>query len=69
MAKSDTDLAASFMQVLVMSEGEKWIREQILNISHEFSHKGKPVLTAGAVVRSLAAQSLKKAHLIASLED
>ncbi|KAG1907291.1 uncharacterized protein F5891DRAFT_1125198 [Suillus fuscotomentosus] len=69
--KSQSDLVASFMQTLVMSEGEKWIRAQVSSASLALrsGNAGKPVSTAEAAVRKFATKELSKADAIAALED
>lgn len=69
--KSQSDLVASFMQTLVMSEGDKWIRAQVSSVSLALrsGNAGKPVSTAEAAVRKFATKELSKADAIAALED
>lgn len=69
--KSQSDLVASFMQTLVMSEGEKWIRAQVSSVSLALrsGNAGKPISTAEAAVRKFATKELSKADAIAALED
>ncbi|KAF5321593.1 hypothetical protein D9619_000465 [Psilocybe cf. subviscida] len=71
LASSQIELIASFMQTLIMSEGDKWVVAQVYEISRALSmgSDGKPVATAGASVRRFATRELGKADLIASLED
>lgn len=71
LAKSQNDLIASFMQILVMSEGDKWVYAQVSIVSRALNAgtDGKPVQVAGACVRKFATKELGKADLIASLED
>ncbi|KAG6873343.1 hypothetical protein C0995_000203 [Termitomyces sp. Mi166 len=71
LAKLQTGLIASFLQTLVMCEGDGWIRDQITTISHALKAgaTGKPVEVAGAVVRRFCTTSLKNAELIADVED
>lgn len=71
LAKSQSDLTASFMQTLVMSEGERWVRDQASNVSLALraGTTGKPVETASAAVRRFTTKELGKASLIAALED
>jgi hypothetical protein len=71
LAKSQNDLIASFMQILVMSEGDKWVYAQVSTVSRALNagKDGKPVQVAGACVRRFATKELGKADLIASLED
>ncbi|KAH7887825.1 hypothetical protein F5I97DRAFT_1863107 [Phlebopus sp. FC_14] len=69
--KSQSDLIASFLQTLVMSEGDKWVRAQVSNVSLALRSGavGKPVGTAEAAVRKFATKELSKADAIAALED
>ncbi|KAI9574582.1 hypothetical protein HD554DRAFT_2011948 [Boletus coccyginus] len=69
--KSQSDLIASFLQTLVMSEGDKWVRAQVSTVSLALRSgtAGKPVSTASAAVRKFATKELSKADAIASLED
>lgn len=71
LQRSQSELIASFMQTLIMSEGDKWV----LSESHEISLSlragvdGRPVHTAEAAVRKFATKQLQKADFIAALED
>lgn len=69
--KSQSDLIASFLQTLVMSEGDKWVRAQVhtVSIALRTGNAGKPVSTAQAAVRKFATKELSKADAIAALED
>ncbi|KJA29974.1 hypothetical protein HYPSUDRAFT_32019 [Hypholoma sublateritium FD-334 SS-4] len=71
LAKSQIELIASFMQTLIMSEGDKWVHSQVLDVARALNSgsEGKPVEAAGAAVRRFATKELGKADLIASLED
>ncbi|OSC99129.1 hypothetical protein PYCCODRAFT_1470405 [Trametes coccinea BRFM310] len=71
LQKQQKDLMASFLQTLIMSEGDSWIALQTADIAVALRQgtAGKPVHTAEAAVRSFATKSLGKADLIASLED
>lgn len=71
LQRSQSDLIASFMQTLIMSEGERWVNDQTHNVSLALraGPEGKPVHTAEAIVRKFATRELGKAELIASLED
>jgi hypothetical protein len=67
-----SDLIASFLQTLVMSEGEKWVRDQTGNVALALraGNSAQPVETAESVVRSFATKELGKAQgVIAALED
>ena len=71
LAKSQSDLIASFLQTLVMSEGDKWVFAQVATVSRALNSgsEGKPVQVAGEAVRKFTTRELGKAGLIASLED
>lgn len=68
------DLVASFLQTLVMSEGDRWLSNQIYLVSLALRSpvgEGKPVHVAGEAVRGFATRELGKASgkIIAALED
>ena len=71
LQRSHTDLIASFLQTLVMSEGERWVADQINNVALALraGTEGKPVQTAEMAVRRFATRELGKAEAIAALED
>lgn len=71
LTKAQSDLTASFLQTLIMSEGEKWVQSQTSNVSLALraGTEGKPVETATKAVRKFATKELGKADLIATLED
>ena len=71
LQKSQKDLMASFLQTLIMSEGDTWITLQAGDVAAclRMGTQGKPVHNAEAAVRSFATKNLGKADLIASLED
>lgn len=71
LAKSQSDLTASFLQTLIMSEGDKWVWAQASTVTRALSAgtAGQPVNTAESAVRKFATKELGKAHLIATLED
>ncbi|KZP32863.1 hypothetical protein FIBSPDRAFT_811645 [Athelia psychrophila] len=71
LQQSQSDLVASFLQTLIMSEGDKWVFAQANNISLALraGTAGKPVQGAGSAVRSFATKELGKAAVIAALED
>jgi hypothetical protein len=64
-------LIASFLQTLIMSEGEKWVGNQVSNtaLALRTGADAKPVHSAETAVRSFATKELGKAQAIASLED
>ncbi|KZT12711.1 uncharacterized protein LAESUDRAFT_12495 [Laetiporus sulphureus 93-53] len=68
---SQSDLIASFLQTLIMSEGDKWVWAQTGNVASALraGTAGKPVKTAEDAVRGFATKELGKAKLIAAFED
>ncbi|KAJ7499005.1 hypothetical protein FB451DRAFT_1427791 [Mycena latifolia] len=66
-----SDLTASFLQTLIMSQGESWVRGQAGNVGLALraGTEGRPVQTADAAVRKFATRELGKADLIATLAD
>jgi len=71
LQQSQGDLIASFMQCLIMSEGDKWVRAQTSNVALALraGTAGQPVRTAEQLVRKFATRELGKARAIAALED
>ncbi|EAU84712.1 hypothetical protein CC1G_00231 [Coprinopsis cinerea okayama7 len=71
LAHSQPDLIASFMQTLVMSEGDNWVWAQVSLVARALNGTadGKPVQTADAAIRKFTTKELGKASLIASVED
>ncbi|KAI9512168.1 hypothetical protein F5148DRAFT_1273809 [Russula earlei] len=64
LQSSQIDLLASFMQTLVMSEGDHWIQEQL-----KLGPSACPVEVARTSIKRIATHALNKAPLIAELED
>lgn len=66
-----SDLIASFLQTLIMSEGEKWVSQQAATIGGLLREgsEGKPVSNAQSTVRRFATKQLGRADVIAALED
>ncbi|KAJ7507712.1 hypothetical protein B0H11DRAFT_1704780 [Mycena galericulata] len=66
-----SDLTASFLQTLIMSQGEVWVMGQAGNVGLALraGTEGHPVQTADAAVRKFATRELGKADLIATLAD
>ncbi|KAI0733374.1 hypothetical protein C8Q72DRAFT_636905 [Fomitopsis betulina] len=66
-----SELIASFLQTLVMSEGERWVREETVSIAAalRLGAEGKPVQTAEDAVRGFATKELGKAGMITTYED
>lgn len=71
LQSSQVDLLASFMQALVMSEGDDWIREQMKLVATALRQgpSACPLEVARTSVRRVATHALGKAPLIADLED
>ncbi|KAJ7937135.1 hypothetical protein B0H13DRAFT_2226543 [Mycena leptocephala] len=66
-----SDLTASFLQTLIMSQGDTWVLGQAANIglALKAGTEGHPVKTADSAVRKFATRELGKADLIATLAD
>ncbi|KAH9966128.1 hypothetical protein BC827DRAFT_1265183 [Russula dissimulans] len=71
LQSSQVDLLASFMQTLVMSEGDDWIQEQMKLVATALRQgpSACPVEIARTSVKRVATHALGKAPLIADLED
>ncbi|KAF8517844.1 hypothetical protein JB92DRAFT_3142228 [Gautieria morchelliformis] len=71
LQQSQGDLIASFMQCLIMSEGDKWVWAQTSTVvlALRAGTDGKPVQAAEQAVRKFATKELGKATAIAALED
>lgn len=69
---SQSDLIASYLQTLIMSEGDKFIFKSIASVSLAMrveGKEGKPVETAGRAVKVFTTRELSKADGIAALDD
>lgn len=68
---SQSDLIASFLQTLIMSEGDKWVSAQAAGIAGILRERnvGKPVQNAENTVKKFATKQLGKAEAIATLDD
>ena len=71
LQKSQSDLIASFLQTLIMSEGDKWVEAQVASVAGSLREGtiGKPVGNAESTVRKFATKQLGKAESIAALQD
>jgi len=71
LQRSQSDLIPSFMQTLVMSEGERWVLSAAASVATSLRAgvEGKPVHTARESIRNFATRELGKAEFIASLEE
>jgi hypothetical protein len=71
LQSSQSDLLASFLQTLVMSEGDTWIQEQVKLVGTALRRgpSAQPVEVARSSVKRVATRALGRAPLIADLED
>ncbi|KAF9780239.1 hypothetical protein BJ322DRAFT_1085391 [Thelephora terrestris] len=71
LQSQQNDLIASFMQTLIMSEGEKWVQDQTVAIAIALRSgtEGKPVTSAEMSIRKFATRELGRANYISALED
>ncbi|KAF8307006.1 hypothetical protein DL93DRAFT_2143470 [Clavulina sp. PMI_390] len=71
LQRSQSDLIASYLQTLIMSEGDKWVHSTVASVSLALraGNEAKPVDTASQAVRKFATRELNKAENIASLDD
>lgn len=71
LQSQQNDLIASFMQTLIMSEGEKWVQDQTvaIAIALRLGTDGKPVANAEMCTRKFATRELGRANYIHGLED
>lgn len=69
--QADNSLAASFLQVYIMSKGQQWLSGTITQVSIALrcTTPGEPVALAGQAVRRYAGRTVKKDEIIAALED
>lgn len=70
---NQTDLISSYLQVILMTEGDHWLRNQtqLLSLALRQGKKGggKPVKTAGEAVRRFATNELKSVDKLAAVEE
>jgi hypothetical protein len=71
LQSSQSDLLASFLQTLVMSEGDAWIQEHVKVVGNALRQgsSARPVEVARTSIKRVATRALGKAPLIADLED
>ncbi|KAG6909119.1 hypothetical protein DXG01_001993 [Tephrocybe rancida] len=71
LARLQTDLIASFLQTLVMCEGDTWIRDQISAVSFALKAgpAGNPVYAASSAVRRFYTADLLDADFIRDVEE
>ncbi|KAI0049626.1 hypothetical protein FA95DRAFT_1556719 [Auriscalpium vulgare] len=68
---SITDLIPSYVQVLVMIEGNRWIKQTVAHVAEalRYGHERHPVARAESAVRSFADYQFGKSLFLAALED
>ncbi|KAK9895650.1 hypothetical protein P389DRAFT_67222 [Cystobasidium minutum MCA 4210] len=71
---NQTDLISSYLQIIIMSEGEKWIWDQTQNVALALraGKSARPVKTARTAVTNFATKQLRqldKGNALASVED
>ena len=74
ITSNQTELISSYLQIIIMSEGEKWIRDQTQNVSLAIraGKSARPVDTARNAVRNFATRELRqleKGNAVASVEE
>ena len=74
LTTNQTELVSSYLQIIIMSEGEKWIRDQTQNVSLAIraGKSARPVATARNAVRNFATRELRqseKGNAVASVEE
>ncbi|KZT37665.1 hypothetical protein SISSUDRAFT_987463 [Sistotremastrum suecicum HHB10207 ss-3] len=71
LQRSQSDLIPSFLQTLIMSEGDRWVTSATASIALALraGTEGKPVAAAESLVRKFATKELGKADGIAALDD
>ncbi|KAJ7722382.1 hypothetical protein B0H16DRAFT_1600516 [Mycena metata] len=69
--QADNTLAASFLQVYIMSKGQQWLADMVsqISIALRSTTPGEPVALAGHGFRQYAGKMLKQDEIIAALED
>lgn len=71
---NQTDLISSYLQIIIMSEGEKWIWDQTQNVALALraGKSARPVKTARTAVTNFATKQLRqlnKGNTLASVEE
>lgn len=71
---NQTDLISSYLQIIIMSEGEKWIWDQTQNVALALraGKSARPVKTARNAVTNFATRQLRqldKGNALASVEE
>lgn len=66
-----TDLISSYLQVILMTEGDAWLvkQTQLLALALRQGRRGQPVQTAQEAVRKFATQELKSMDKLAAVEE
>ncbi|KAJ3490321.1 hypothetical protein NLI96_g1541 [Meripilus lineatus] len=71
MQAEQRDLIASFLQTLVMSEGDQWVRSTVASVAYALrdSINGRPIETAETAIRGYAKTNLGKVKVNAALDE
>lgn len=74
ISTNQTELISSYLQIIIMSEGEKWIKDQTQNVSLALraGKSARPVNTARKAVTNFATRELRqleKGNAVASVEE
>jgi hypothetical protein len=75
LSSNQTELVSSYLQIIIMAEGDKWVLEQTNSVALAIKtpgKEGKPVKTARQAVHKFATRelrSLEKAATVASVEE
>lgn len=69
LAVNQTELISSYLQVIVMSEGDNWIRKssQDVGLAQRLGKRGRPVATAFGLVQAFATRELRQINKTASV--
>lgn len=74
ISSNQTELVSSYLQIIIMSEGEKWIINQTQSVALAIraGKTARPVQTAKSAVQAFATRELKmleKANAVASVDE
>ncbi len=71
MQAEQRDLIASFLQTLVMSEGDQWVTRTVASVAYALRDpiNGRPIETAEDAIRGYAKTNLGKVKVNAALDE
>lgn len=71
MQSEQRDLIASFLQTLVMSEGDQWVKNTVAAVAYALrdSINGRPIETAETAIRGYAKVNLGKVKVNTALDE